>query len=91
MPKGDSQVEVASNHEKIKPISLAIIELCLSEGISQSVGWSVRPSVRPSVSQSSQSVENSLQKSKISDQLFGSVSGCNLGLVILNQYCMKVL
>ena len=37
MPKGTCQAEVMSNSEKIKPIALAIIELCLSEGISQSV------------------------------------------------------
>ena len=37
MPKGTCQAEVMSNNEKIKPIALADIELCLSEGISQSV------------------------------------------------------
>jgi len=37
MPKGTSWDEVTSNSEKIKPVALAIIELCLSEGISQSV------------------------------------------------------
>ena len=35
--KGTSRVEATSNSEKIKPISLAIIELRLSGGISQSV------------------------------------------------------
>ena len=37
MSKGTSQAEVTSNSEKIKPIALAVIELHLSEGISQSV------------------------------------------------------
>ena len=37
MPKGTSRAEVTSNSEKIKPIALAVIELCLSEGISQLV------------------------------------------------------
>ena len=33
MPKGTSQGEVMSISEKIKPVVLAVIELCLSEGI----------------------------------------------------------
>jgi len=37
MPKGTSWVETMSNSEKIKPVALAIIKLCLTEGISQSV------------------------------------------------------
>ena len=37
MPKGICQAETMSNSEKIKFVSLAPIELCLSEGISQSV------------------------------------------------------
>jgi len=34
MAKGTSQAEATSNSEKIKPIALAIVELCDSEGIS---------------------------------------------------------
>ena len=41
MPKVSCQAEVISNSEKIKPVALAIIELCLSEGISQTVCQSV--------------------------------------------------
>jgi len=37
MPKGTFQVEATSNSEKIKPVALAIIEICLTEGISQAV------------------------------------------------------
>jgi len=37
MAKGTSQAEVTSNSEKIKPVALAIVELCKSEGIRQSV------------------------------------------------------
>ena len=37
MPKGTCRAEATLNSEKIKPIALAVIELCLSEGISQSV------------------------------------------------------
>jgi len=33
MPNGTSQAEATSNSEKIKPVALAVIELCLSEGI----------------------------------------------------------
>ena len=46
MPKGTSQAEVTSNSEKIKPVSLAITELRLSEGISQSVRQLVENSVK---------------------------------------------
>ena len=35
--KGTSRAEAMSNSEKIKPVALAVIELRLSEGISQSV------------------------------------------------------
>ena len=37
MPKGTSWAEETPNSEKLKPVALAVIELCLSEGISQSV------------------------------------------------------
>jgi len=52
MPKGTSRAEAISNSEKIKPVVLAVIELHLSEGISQSVSQSVSLSVCQSVSQS---------------------------------------
>ena len=45
MPKGTSWAAATSNSEKIKPIALAVIKLCLSEGISQSVTQSVENSV----------------------------------------------
>ena len=37
MPKGTCQAKATSSSEEIKPIALAVIKLCLSEGISQSV------------------------------------------------------
>jgi len=37
VPKGTSRAEAMSNSEKIKPVALAVIELCLTEGISQAV------------------------------------------------------
>ena len=45
MPKGTCLAEAASNSETIKPVTLAIIELHLSEGISQPVTQSVSQSV----------------------------------------------
>ena len=45
MPKGTCRAEAMSNSEKIKPVALAVIELRLSEGISQSVTQSVENSV----------------------------------------------
>ena len=35
MEKGTCRAEAMSNSEKIKPVALAVSELCLSEGISQ--------------------------------------------------------
>ena len=35
MSKGTCQTEAMLNSEKIKPVVLAVIELCLSEGISR--------------------------------------------------------
>jgi len=37
VPNGTSRDEVMSNSKKIKSIALAVIELCLSEGIRQLV------------------------------------------------------
>ena len=39
--KSTSLAEKTFNSEKIKPVALAVIELCLSEGISQSVSQSL--------------------------------------------------
>jgi len=41
MAKGTSQAEATLNSEKIKPVALAIVELCESEGIRQAVSQSV--------------------------------------------------
>jgi len=46
MPKGTSWAEATLNSEKIKPVALAIIDLCLTEGISQSGSQSVRRKFR---------------------------------------------
>ena len=45
MPKGTSWAEATSNSEKIKPVALAVIKLCLTEGISQAVSKSVNQAV----------------------------------------------
>jgi len=49
MPKGTSRAEATSKSEKIKPVALAVIELCWSEGIRQLVNQSVSMSVENSV------------------------------------------
>jgi len=49
MPKGTSWAEVMSNSEKIKPVALSVIELCLTEGISQAVSQSVSHSEENSI------------------------------------------
>ena len=49
MPKGTSQAESTSNSEKIKPVALAVIELRLSEGFSQSVAYLLTHSVENSI------------------------------------------
>jgi len=49
MAKSTSQAEATSNSEKIKPIALAIVELCESESIRQSVRQLVSQSVENSV------------------------------------------
>ena len=43
MPKGTFQAKTMSNSENINPVALAVIELRLSEGISQSVSQSEIP------------------------------------------------
>ena len=54
MPKGTCWAEETSNSEKIKPVALAIVELRLSEGNSQSVSYLLTYLL-------SQSVENSIE------------------------------
>ena len=41
MPKGTCQAKATSNSENIKPVTLAVVKLRLSEGIGQSVSYSV--------------------------------------------------
>ena len=41
MPIGTCRAEATLNSEKLKPVALAVIKLCLSEGISQSVSYLV--------------------------------------------------
>jgi len=40
---------VTLNSEEIKPVAIAIIELCLSEGISQSISHSAEKSVKQKI------------------------------------------
>ena len=46
MPEGTCWAEAMSNSEKIKPVALAVIELHLSEGISQLLSQSVENSIK---------------------------------------------
>ena len=46
MSKGITPAEMTSSSEKIKPVALAIIKLCLSEYISYSVSQSVENSTK---------------------------------------------
>ena len=48
---------MTSNSDKIKPVALAIIELCLSEGIRQSVSQSVSRTFRLIISKKNCSTE----------------------------------
>jgi len=75
MPKGNSPAEATSNSEKIKLVALAVIKLCLTEGVSQ-LG--------------SQSEENFVKffKKRRDNFLKGfwvDLKAC-LGLVLPNQY-----
>ena len=80
-PKGICLAETTLNSEKIKPITLPIIELCLSEDISQS-GSQL----------GSQSVENFTKKSQNLVAICGSISGCTEGtLGLANQYCQGTM
>ena len=45
MPNGTSRAETMLNSEKIKPVALAVIELCLSEDSSQLLSQLVTQSV----------------------------------------------
>jgi len=46
MEKGTSQAEAMLSSEKIKPVALAIVKLCKSEGIRQLVSQSLENSVK---------------------------------------------
>ena len=76
MPKGTCRAKATLNSEKIKPVALAVIELRLSEGISQPV---------------TQSVENSVEyiyfkfHSNLLKAFRVDLKAC-LGLVLPNQY-----
>ena len=81
MPKSTSRAEATSNSEKIKPVALAVIELCLSEGISQSV----RQSLEILLYKKFLKFRSNLLKAFRVD-----LKAC-LGLVLLNQYCLIVV
>jgi len=49
MAKSTSWAEATSDSEKIKPVALAIVQLCKSEGMHQSVRQAVSQSVENSI------------------------------------------
>ena len=46
IPKGTSRAEATLNNKNINPVALAVIELCLFEGISQLLSESVENSIK---------------------------------------------
>ena len=84
MPKGTCQAEAMSNSEKIKPVALAVIKLCLSEDISQLLSQLL-----------SQSLENSVKyifiKFRSNLKAFWVDLKACLGLVLPKQYCLIVV
>ena len=81
MPKGMFWDEATSNSEKIKPISLAVIELCLLESIRQTGRQAGRQLVENSIEYIFLKFCNNLL------EVFRIVLKELLGLVIPNQYC----
>ena len=82
MLKGTCRAEATSNSEKIKPVALAVIELCLSEGISQLLAYSVSRKFCQIIFFKFRS--NLLKAFRV------NLKAC-LGLVLPNQYCLIVV
>ena len=78
MPKGTCQAEATSNSEKIKPVALAIIELRLSEGISQAVYKILLNKIFLKF------------RSNLLKAFWVDLKDC-LGLVLSNQYCLIIV
>ena len=83
MPKGTCQAGATSNNEKIKPIALAVIELCLSEGIRQLLTYSVSRKFRR-IKKFFKFRSNLLKAFRV------NLKAC-LGLVLPHQYCLIVI
>ena len=88
MPKGTCQAEATSNSEKIKLVALAVIELCLSEGIIQSVSQLLTYLV------SQQKIPSNKKILKFCSNLLKAfrvdLKAC-LGLVLPHQDCLIVI
>ena len=83
MPKGTCRAEATSNSEKIKPVALAVIELRLSEGISQLLTYSVSRKFRR--------IKKNLKfRSNLLKAFRVDLKAC-LGLVLPHQYCLIVV
>ena len=84
MPKGTCRAEVTPNSEKIKPIALAVIELRLSEDISQLLTYLLSQYKIPLNELFLKFHSNLLKAFQV------DLKAC-LGLVSPNQYCLIVI
>ena len=84
MPKGTCRAEATSNIEKIKPVALAVTELRLSEGISQSVAYLISQQKIPLNKLFFKFRSNLLKLFQV------DLKAC-LGLVLPNQYCLIII
>ena len=83
MEKGTCRAEATSNSEKIKPVALAVIELCLSEGISQLLTQPVCRKFRR-IKIKKKFCSNLLKMFRV------NLKAC-LGLVLPYQYCLIII
>ena len=77
---------MTSNNEKIEPVALAVIELCLSEGISQSVSQIDTQSVNRKF----RLIKSLKFCSNLLKPFWGNMK-TYLGLGLPNQYCLIVI
>ena len=86
MPKGTCWAVVTLNSEKIKPVALAVIELRLSEGISQLLSQLLIQSLeKPDNNKLFLKLRSNLLKAFLVD-----LKVC-LGLVLPHQYCLIIV
>ena len=82
MPKGICRAEATLTVKKIKPVALGVIELCLSEGISQLLSQLLIQSLL--IKFILKFCSNLLKVFRV------NLKAC-LGLVLPNQYCLIIV